>query len=73
MGKSEYNRTPVGIQYIIHRTISTQQLHNCFLFAEVEFPREYFQNQATDDRNSSDENTINDYYEREPTMGTGNL
>ena len=31
------------------------------LFSEVDFPPDYFQNQTTDDRISSDENTIDDY------------
>ena len=43
------------------------------IFTEVDFPPEYFQNETTDNRNYSDENTIDDYYEIEPTTGTGNL
>ena len=43
------------------------------LFAEVDFPPDYFHNQTTDDGNYTDENTIDDYYKIEPITGTGNL
>ena len=43
------------------------------LFAEVDFPPDYFHNETTDDKISTDENTIDDYYEIETITGTGNL
>ena len=48
-------------------TLSTE------LISEVDFPPDYIQNVTTDDGNSSDENTIDDYYEIEHTMGNRNF
>ena len=39
------------------------------LISEVNFPPDYLQHLTTDERNSIDENTIDDYYEIEHAMG----
>ena len=43
------------------------------LISELEIPPDYFQNLTTDDTNSSDENTIHDYYEIEHAVVNPNL
>ena len=43
------------------------------LISELKFPPDYFQNLTTDDTNSSDENTIDDYYKIEHAVVNPNL
>ena len=58
------NPTPVNNS---EDTVSTE------LISDFEFPPDYFQNLTTDDTNSSDENTIDDYYEIENAVINPNL